>query len=143
MRPVKVAIAMALSDDAAVSELVPATSVYTVERSTIPTLPSVEVVGLSSERVNDGPLARHALAVEVTVSHQTEDGADLALDGIVRAVRRRLSDAEHDTRPMNRALASGENALCVLGGTRWSISASDASGVIRGAAVSLSVAVSE
>ena len=25
-----------------------------------------------------GPLVRHSLSIEVTVSHQTEDGADLA-----------------------------------------------------------------
>ena len=41
------------------------------------------------------------------------------------------------------ALADGEGCLVVLGGTRWSISASAASGVVRGAAVSLSVEVSE
>ena len=88
-----------------------------------------------------GPMLRHSLSVECTASHQAEDGADALLDSIVRAVRGRLRDAEHSTRPI--ALASGEGCLCVLGGTRWSISAANTSGVIRGASVSLSVEVGE
>ena len=141
MRASKQAIAAALAADAAVAALVPAAQVFSVERATIPSLPAVEVIGLSSERVGDGPMLRHELSIECTVSHQTEDGADLALSAIVRAGRARLSDAEESTRPIT--LASGESALCVLGGTRWSISASDANGVIRGASVSLSVEASE
>ena len=69
MRPVKTAIAAALQTDAAVSELVPAAQVFSVERSTIPTLPAVEVIGVTSERVGDGPMVRHDLSCEVTVSH--------------------------------------------------------------------------
>ena len=141
MRAAKTAIAAALRTDAAVSELVPPAQIYAVERATLPTLPAVEVIALSSERVDDGPLVRHELSVEVTVSHATEDGADELLAGIVRAVRQRIGAAEHQIAPI--ALASGEGALCVLGGTRWSISASDASSVIRGAAVALSVEVAE
>ena len=99
------------------------------------------MIAVSSERVDSGPLVRHELSVEITAAHQTEDGADELLDAVVRAVRQRLSAAEHSTRPI--ALASGKGALCVLGGTRWSISASDASGVVRGAAVAVSVEVSE
>ena len=141
MRATKHALAEALRTDAAVSELVPATSVYAVERATVPTLPAVEVIGLSSERVDDGPLVRHALSVEVTVSHATEDGADELVDAVVRAVRQRIDAAERQLPPI--ALAGGEGCLCMLGGTRWSVSASAASSVIRGAAVALSVEVAE
>ena len=141
MRATKTAIAAALRTDAAVSELVPDAQVFAVERATIPNLPAVEVFALSSERVDTGPMVRHELSVECTVSHPTEDGADTLLDAIVRAVRARLSDAEHSTRPI--ALAGGEGALCVLGGTRWSISAANTSGVIRGASVSVHVEVAE
>ena len=121
MRPVKVAIAEALRTDAAVSELVPRTSVYATERATIPQLPSVEVVGVSSERVDTGPLIRHELSIEVTVSHPTEDAADELLDAVVMAVRQRLDAAERQLPPI--ALESGEGCLCVLAGTRWSVSA--------------------
>ena len=54
------------------------------------------------------------------MSHSDEDGADLALDAIVRAIRARLLDAEHSTRPI--ALASGEGVLVVVQSVRWSIS---------------------
>ena len=141
MRATKTAIAEALRTDAAVSELVPRAQIYAVERATLPTLPAVEVIALSSERVDTGPMLRHALSVEVTVSHATEDGADELLDAVVRAVRQRIGAAERQLRPI--ALASGEGCLCVLGGTRWSISAANASSVIRGASVSLSVEVGE
>ena len=141
MRPVKLALAAALAADDNVTTLVPPAQIFPVERATLPTLPAVEVIGLSSERVGDGPMVQHELSVEVTVSHTTEDGADALLDDAVRAVRQRIGAAEHDTRPI--ALASGEGALCVLGATRWSISASGASSVIRGAAISLRVQVSE
>ena len=141
MRPVKVAIAAALRTDAAVSALVPEVQLFSVEKATVPVLPSIELIGVTSERVNDGPMIRHAMNVEVTVSHATENGADELLDSIVRAVRGRLRDAEHSTRPI--ALASGEGCLCVLGGTRWSISAANTSGVIRGASVSVSAKVGE
>ena len=40
-------------------------------------------------------------------------------------------------------MTTGEGLLITLGGSRWSISASDASSVIRGASVSLSVEVAE
>ena len=141
MRLVKVAIAEALRSDPGVSALVPATSVYATERATIPQLPSIEVIGLSSERAGDGPMVRHTVSVECTVSDQTEDGADLALDAIVRAVRQRLDAAERQLPQI--ALTDGEGCLVVLAGTRWSVSASAASGVVRGAAISLSVEVSE
>ena len=142
MRVTKTAIAAALAADDAVSALVPVTSIYAVERATLPTLPAVEVIGLSSERVDAGPLVRHALSVEITASHQTEDGCDELLDAIVRAVRQRLDAAERQLPPI--ALAeSGEGCLCVLAATRWSISAGNASSVIRGAAIAVSVAVSE
>ena len=45
------------------------------------------MIAVSSERVDDGPLVRHELSVEITVSHTTEDGADALLDELVRAVR--------------------------------------------------------
>ena len=83
-----------------------------------------------------GPLLRHyAIRSSVTVSHQTEDGADLALDAIVTAVRGRLSDAELSERPIRRA--DGGNVLIVLGGTRWSISAANTSGIVRGASITV------
>ena len=141
MRPVKVAIAEALRTDAAVSELVPRTSVYAVERATLPTLPAVEVIGLSSERVGDGPMARHELSIECTVRHPSEDGADSLLSGVVMAVRERLGAAELSNAPI--AQEGGEGVLVVLGGTRWSISAADASGVVRGASIALTAEVRE
>ena len=141
MRATKTAIAAALAADDAVSALVPVTSIYAVERATLPTLPAVEVIALSSERVDDGPLVRHALSVEITASHQTEDGCDELLDAVVRAIRQRIDAAERQVPPI--ALAGGEGCLCMLGGTRWSVSASAASSVIRGAAIAVSVAVSE
>ena len=75
MRPVKVALSRALRTDAAVSALVPPAQVFSVERSTVPVLPSIEVIGLSSERVDTGPMLRHELSIEVTVRHPSEDGA--------------------------------------------------------------------
>ena len=141
MRATKTAIAEALRTDAAVSALVPAAQVFAVERATIPTLPSVELIGVTSERVGDGPMVRHELSCEITAAHSTEDGCDELLDAIVRAVRQRLDAAERQSPAI--ALASGEGCLCVLAGTRWSISAANASSVIRGAAISLSVVVSE
>ena len=141
MRATKVAIAEALRTDAAVSELVPAAQVFAVERATIPALPSIEVIAVSSERVDDGPLVRHELSVEVTVSHATEDGADELLDAVVRAVRQRLDAAERQLPEI--ALASGEGCLCVLGGTRWSVSAAHTSGIVRGASVAVTGMVDE
>ena len=136
MRATKQAIAEALRTDAAVAELVPAGQVFAVERAVIPALPSVEVIGISSERVDTGPMVRHELSCEITVSHTSEDGADALLDAIVRAVRQRLADAEHSIRPIPPSRPGG-NVLVELGSTRWSVSASDASSVIRGASVSV------
>ena len=141
MRAAKLAIAAALRIDADLGELVPATSVYAVERATVPTLPSIEVIGVSSERVDGGPMIKHSMAIEVTVSHPTEDGSDAALDGIVRALRRRLSDAERSELPIR--LESGEGVLIELGGTRWSVSATGSTGVIRGASITLDAEVAE
>ena len=100
MRATKTAIAAALRSDNNVTKLVPREQIYAVERATLPTLPAVEVIALSSERVDTGPMLRHELSCEITVASATEDGADELLDGIVRAVRARLRDAEHSTRPM-------------------------------------------
>ena len=141
VRATKVAIAEALRIDPAVSELVPAAQIFAVERATLPILPSIELVGMSSERVDTGPMVKHELSVQCTVSHPTEDAGDELLDSIVAAVRRRLLDAEHSTGPI--ALVTGEGLLVVVHGTLWSISAADASSVIRGASVSVSVEVSE
>ena len=79
MRPVKTAIAEALRTDEAVSALVPRAQIYAVERATLPTLPAVEVIALSSERVDDGPLCRHELSCEITAAHSTEDGCRRAV----------------------------------------------------------------
>ena len=141
MRAVKQALADALRADPAVAALVPATSVYATERAVIPSLPAVELIGLTSERIDTGPMVRHELAIECTVSHATADGADSLLDAIVAVVRGRLAASEDSTRPI--PLASGEAALCVLGGTRWSISAADKATVIRGASIAVSCKVSE
>ena len=137
MRQTKLAIAAALAADAAVSELVQTAQVYAVERSVVPTLPSIEVIGLSSERADSGPLLVHELSIEVTVGHSQEDAADELLDSIVRAVRARLSAAETTDDPI--ALATRETVVVELKGTRWSVSGSAASGVVRGASVALSV----
>ena len=141
MRAVKQAIAAALSADDAVAALVPAAQVFAVERATVPTLPAVEVIGVSTERVDKGPMVRHELAVECTVAHSGEDGADAALDGIVRAVRVRLSESETTVDPI--ALPTRARLTVELGATRWSVSANGQAGVIRGASVSVSVEVSE
>ena len=141
MRATKTAIAEALRTDAAVSELVPDAQIFATERSTLPILPAVEVIAVSTERVDDGPMVKHELSIEVTVAHATEDGADELLDAIVRAVRQRLDAAERQLPEIS--LASGEGALCVLHGTRWSVSAANTSGIVRGAAISLSVVGSE
>ena len=139
MREAKVAIAEAFRTDAAVSELVPG-QVFAVERATLPTLPSIEVIGLSSEG-DTWPMVRHELSVEITVSHQTEDGADELLDSIVRAVRARLSAAETTDNPIDLPTRAG--LTVELKGTRWSTSASGASGVIRGASVGCAVLASQ
>ena len=141
MRATKRAIAQALADDAAVSSLVQASQVFAVERSTIPQLPAIEVIGVSSERVDSGPMVVHELSVECTVTHSSEDGADEALDAIVRAVRARLSCAESTDDPI--ALPTRETVVVALGGTRWSVSGSAASGTVRGASVAASALVSQ
>ena len=101
IRAVKQAIAAALREDAEVAALVPDAQIFAVERATVPALPAVEVIALSSERVDTGPLVKHELAVEVTVLHTTEDGADEALDGIVAAIRARLARAEDGIDPIS------------------------------------------
>ena len=67
MRPTKVAIAEALRSD---EQRDPHWSrPHRFSRSNaprLPTLPAVEVIGLSSERVGDGPMVRHELSIEVT-----------------------------------------------------------------------------
>ena len=141
MRPVKVAIAAALAADTAVSNLVKDSQIFSVERATIPVLPAIEVIAITSARIDTGPMTRHELSVEVTVSHSDETGADKLLDSIVAAVRGRLLASEHAGRPI--ALPSGENVLVSLEGTRWSVSASVGAGVVRGASVALSVEASE
>ena len=141
VRATKLAIADSLRADRGVGELVPGSQVFAVERATIPSLPAVEIIAISSERADTGPMIRHTMSVECTVSAITEDAADEALDGIVKAVRARLADAAYSTVPI--ALASGEGVLVELEGTRWTVSASDKSSVIRGASIAVSVEVSE
>ena len=141
MRAIKVAIAAALAADTAVAELVPAAQVFAVERATVPTLPSIEVIGVSSELVDTGPLVRHQLSIEVTVRSAAEDTADESLDAVVRAVRQRLSAAAREIPRIS--LSGGAGVLVELGGTRWSVSASDVTTIIRGAAISLTVSASE
>ena len=138
MRAVKTAIAQALATDEAVAELVPAPQVFATERAVLPLLPSVEIVGIDSTPQEEGPLVRHLISIEVTVRAQSEDDADESLNGIVRAVRQRLSDATQQVRPIITR-EDGEVVPVGLLATRWSVSASDASSVIRGAAVAVEV----
>ena len=140
MRSTKIAIAAALASDTAVSDLVPDTQIYAVEKATIPALPAIEVIGISSQRQSNA-LVRHELSVECTVSHSDENGADKLLDSIVGAIRHRLSAAENSISPIT--LAGGANVLVSLESTRWSVSASVGAGVVRGASVALSVEASE
>ena len=139
MRASKLAIADALRD--ALAALVPAAQVFSVERAVLPTLPAVEVIGVTSERQETEPLVRHELSCEITVSDPTEDAADERLDSIVAAVRERLSAAENGINPI--AFPDGSVAVVELAGTRWSVSAGGPSSVIRGAAVGVSVGVDE
>ena len=141
MRSTKLAIAAAFAASPAVSNLVPRSQVFAVERATVPTLPAIEIIAIGSERVDGGPMIKHELSCEITVANATEDGADVALDGIARAVRRRLLDAEVSMVPI--VLPDGGVVVVTLQGTRWSVSASGATGVIRGASISLSVVASE
>ena len=134
MRASKQALAAALRDDLDLTELVPPGSIHAVERATIPTLPSIEIIGVQSAAADY--LVRHEMAIEVTVSHATEDAADAALDAIVAALRTRLLRAQSTDQPI--AGLSVE-----LGGTRWSVSANGQRGVIRGASVECSILVSE
>ena len=139
MRASKVAVATALVE--VVSDLVPASQVYSVERATLPTLPAIEVIGVTSERQESGPLLRHEMSIEVTVSHVSEDGADELLDSIVRIIRTRLCAAETGVEPI--VMRDGAVATCEMGTTRWSVSAGGPSSVIRGSAISLAVAADE
>ena len=139
MRATKQAVAAALADDPA--DLVPRAQVFSVERATLPTLPSIEVIGVTSERQDTGPLVRHELSIEVTVSNASEDGADEQLDAIVGAVRDRLAGAVHQDNPI--VLEDGQVAAIELLGTRWSVSAEGSAGVIRGAAISVLVGVND
>ena len=141
LRATKLAIAMALKSDKAIAALIPAAQIFSVERSTIPVLPAVELVGVTSEGVGDGPTIRHLLSVEITVAHSGEDAADELLAGLVLATRRRLGAAEHGRDPI--ALAGGGGILIELRETRWSISATASAGVIRGAAVAVAAVVVE
>ena len=137
MRASKAAVAKALATDDAVAALVPVEQIFTTERATLPVLPAIEIVAVSSVRM-DRPLLRHVLSCEVTVSHQTEDGADELLDGIVAAVRARLSDAESETAPIT--LEDGSVAMVSMQGVRWSTSATDGkASVVRAAAIALAV----
>ena len=141
MRASKRAIAAAFAAEHAITTLVPATQIHATEKATLPSLPSVELIGVTSERQETGPLLRHSLSIEITVSHVTEDGADELLTSIVQAVRRRLLDAETSERPI--VLEDGSVALIELGGVRWSVSAGGSGGIVRGAAVSVAVGSDE
>lgn len=133
------AIAAALRSDTTVAELVPGSQVYAVERATVPVLPSIEIIAIRSEAADY--LVKHELAIEITVSDPTEDGADERLDAIVTGVRARLLTAQDTTDRI--ALPGGERLSIEVGGTRWSISAADASAIIRGASIAAVVQVSE
>ena len=141
MRAAKLAVRDAIASDDAVSDLVPVEQIHSTERATLPSLPSIELVAVSSEPQESGPMVKHLISVEITVSNASEDGADAALDAIVAAVRRRLQAAETAEAPIS--LTGDALVVVELGATRWSISAGAQTGVIRGAAVSLSVGADE
>ncbi len=63
---------------------------------------------MSSEPQASGPLVKHSMSVEVTVSHATEDGADERLDSIVAAIRVRLQAAEVETNPISLVVGADE-----------------------------------
>ena len=134
MRAAKVAIRNALAADLPITRLVPAASIFSVERATLPTLPAIELVSVASERT-DRPLVEHQLSVEITVKSSSENGADEKLDAIVQTVRARLHAAESEADPI--ILPDGSAALVVLGTVRWSVSAGDSASTIRGAAIAL------
>ena len=139
MRRTKQALAAALRGDPVLTELVPPGSIHAVERASIPTLPAVEIIAVSSEATEY--LLRHELALEVTVSHTTEDAADEALNAIVAALRGRLLAAQSSLDPI--ADDTGSTVTVDLGGTRWSVSAKGSGGVLRGASVAVTVVSSE
>ena len=139
MRRTKQSLAAALRDDHVLTELVSPSSIHAVERASIPTLPAVEIIAVSSEAADY--LVRHELALEVTVSHATEDKADEALNAIVAAIRGRLLRAQSSLDPI--ADDTGSTVTVELGGTRWSVSAKGSGGVIRGASVAVTVVSSE
>ena len=139
MRATKQALATAFREDPALAELVPPGSIHAVERASIPTLPAVEIIAVSSEATEY--LVRHEIALEVTVSHATEDAADEALNAIVAALRGRLLRAQSSLDPI--ADDTGSALTVDLGGTRWSVSAKGSGGVLRGASVAVTVVSSE
>ena len=113
MRDAKIAIIKALAADPAVHAL--AAACYTVERAAVPQLPSIEAIAVSSERVGNGPMVRHLIDLECTVSHATEDGADEQLDALVQAVRARLDEAENATRPIPRSRGRSDGRVRATG----------------------------
>ena len=133
------AIAAALAEDAAVSALVPDEQVYAVERATFcRRSPPSKSIGLSSE-VDAWPLVRHELSIECTVSHAVR-GRGRRAARCHRAGRTRppvRRGARRD--PIDLPTRAG--LTVALKGTRWSTSASGASGVVRGASVAVSVLV--
>ena len=137
----KVAIRDAFASEHAITTLVPSSQIHATEKATLPSLPSVELISVTSERQETGPLLRHSLSIEVTVSHVSEDGADELLTSIVQVLRRRLLDAETGERPI--VLEDDTVALVELQGTRWSVSGGSTTGVIRGAAIALAVGSDE
>ena len=78
------------------------------------------------------------------MSHPTEDGADEAArchrPGRTRPPADRAG-RENSNDPI--ALTGGERLSIEVGDTRWSISASDASSVVRGASIAVVVLVGE
>ena len=134
MRATKQALAADLRADPALAELVPSSSIYAVERITLPALPAIEIIGIRSAPADY--LIRHEISIETTVSNATEDAADAQLDAIVSALRTRLLRAQSTDQPI--AGLSVE-----LGGVSWSVSAKGTSGTVRGAAVALTVTVND
>ena len=136
MRTAKISIRDALASSDAITRLVPATQIHSTERAVLPVLPSIELIAIDSERT-DRPIVKHTLSCEITVSSPTEDDADEVLNAVVQAVRARLSAAEAEADPI--VLPDGSTTLIELGAVQWSVSAGGSGGIVRGAAIGLSV----
>ena len=111
--------------------------------ATVPTLPSIEVISVTSERLAHA-LVKHEISIEATRSRTRpktaptkRSMASCRPSGAALATLSRRYDLVL-TLPPDRT-----HVVVALEGTRWSVSANGANGVIRGASVRLSCEVDE